>query len=855
MLRDKAAKALVASRFWVDVLFFAVLVACLDLCSFLHSLVRRSNSLNSVNVAVHTAPTFFATFFSHMTRRSRREGKATQQLSYEEGLMLVKEFLQFAATHTVEELQSFTGKETPTPSWIERKVVEIPHDSLEAAAGLLRTHLEQDDPGLKDVGGQRWWTLRARPLFGEWLELVRDATRRQALLQVGEEAPMRVILYLHGGAHYFAGNGTHRYQIQRHARKLAARAFSVSFRLAPQYPFPCSLHDALAAYLYLISPPPDSGATAIHPSQIMLYGDSSGGGLVLALMVLLRDAALPLPAGSVLISPWVDLTHSFPSVMTNVKGDYIPSHGFHYRPSLAWPPLRGDPMVFRDGEKELDVKEQIQLYCANAMVAHPMVSLVNQGSLGGLPPTLVIGGSEELLADEIVYVAHKAANPQAYPPAEDTLRRYPAQRDKITQYPPTQVHLQMFDTCCHVTTTLSFSRPAKLQYRSAANFSLWALQKAALQLEEQTKHEVEELTKDQKHFDFATQKAAAEPPQNGANSHVKKPHKEATWLPEPNPASPGTTEHVALKGHNGHTDGQNGTKQNGQVLCSRGPELNRSLTGDHDDATLTEAPQEGFMDHSEDSESSDEESDERAANEDSSSSAATPEETEKKTVIVDGPITEEPAADALIESKADVAKPARTTKRQRTISVAGVEPGFTNSIIRERVSVRGQIRAMEPVEEVPALNVPRDSVGRITPDGPIRRWLERRREWDARYTDELVEFRKIRTKDRRKAEKVGYLSREFADENPPLSAVAGVYDQKMAWEMVKGQDSSAGMDGQRERASLGVLLWSKLSAKPDEEQAGKRALDNIAAKGDRKLPRRPSSILSPDIEKDLQFEQ
>jgi hypothetical protein len=50
-------------------------------------------------------------------------------------------------------------------------------------------------------------------------------------------------------------------------------------------------------------------------------------------------------------------------------------------------------MVFRRGQKQLIVKEQIQLYCANAMVAHPMVTLVNQGSLGGLSPMLVVGSS------------------------------------------------------------------------------------------------------------------------------------------------------------------------------------------------------------------------------------------------------------------------------------------------------------------------------------------------------------------------------------------------------------------------------------------------------------------------------
>jgi acetyl esterase/lipase len=52
--------------------------------------------------------------------------------------------------------------------------------------------------------------------------------------------------------------------------------------LAPQYPFPCALHDAFASYLFLIDPPAGSDHAAIHPSKIILSGDSAGGGLALS---------------------------------------------------------------------------------------------------------------------------------------------------------------------------------------------------------------------------------------------------------------------------------------------------------------------------------------------------------------------------------------------------------------------------------------------------------------------------------------------------------------------------------------------------------------------------------------------
>lgn len=71
--------------------------------------------------------------------------------------------------------------------------------------------------------------------------------------------------------------------------------------------------------MYLTNPPPDALHSPVPPEKIVLAGDSAGAGLCITLLTLLRDLDIELPAGAVLISPWVDLTHSFPSVMTNTK--------------------------------------------------------------------------------------------------------------------------------------------------------------------------------------------------------------------------------------------------------------------------------------------------------------------------------------------------------------------------------------------------------------------------------------------------------------------------------------------------------------------------------------------------------
>ena len=271
------------------------------------------------------------------------------------------------------------------------------------------------------------------------------------------------------------------------------------------------------------------------------------------MLVILRDRGLPLPAGAILISPWVDLTHSFPSVAGDGRSDYIPVHGFHQRPSASWPPPNTDDMeqialhaveqaagealprkssqaerhkardeavqgfsvdhtpknlnpkenadnpFGTDGAGErpgntipgpghdlsimlngnlVSIKDQIHMYTTNQLLSHPLVSPVLQPSLGGLPPLLIVTGGGEVLRDEQIYLAHKAANPAKYPPGEAYLDEYPEARDLIAKWKPTDVQLQVWDDLCHVAPTLSFTRPAKYMYRSIAQFGAWLLARA-----------------------------------------------------------------------------------------------------------------------------------------------------------------------------------------------------------------------------------------------------------------------------------------------------------------------------------------------------------------------------------------
>lgn len=485
---------------------------------------------NTFSVATAVTPSVIETYFSHYLNRRPLKQKPTAHISYHEGLRLIRQFLDYSSKHSIEDLQAFTSQWVPAPTWVRLQDCEVPPQFLQRSANVLRKQLGSN--GVEKIGGTKWWTWRRgeTPLKAEWIEMKRDYNERK---RAGTKCD-RVILYVHGGAYYFGSVDEHRYQMQRHARKLKARLLAPRYRLAPQYPFPCGLYDCIATYFYLLE--------HFDPNQILFAGDSAGGGMVLSMLVVLRDQGCPLPAGTILLSPWVDLTHSFPSTSGDGVGDYIPPHGFHHKPSMAWPPpasteekmkkverkftqpidqpfdvvelpatvesgavstkasrdnLReaaeaskkepkninqlpgfGEKLEIEFDNKLVQIREQIQMYSTNELLTHPLVSPVQQPSLGGLPPMLIQVGGAELLRDEQIYLAHKAANPRLYVPSEAVMNEYDPHRIVLNQYPPTDVQLQVWEDLCHVPHTLSFTRPAKYMYRAVAQFGAWALARA-----------------------------------------------------------------------------------------------------------------------------------------------------------------------------------------------------------------------------------------------------------------------------------------------------------------------------------------------------------------------------------------
>lgn len=184
----------------------------------------------------------------------------------------------------------------------------------------------------------------------------------------------RTVLFFHGGAYHLGSPATLRRLLALISSAAQARVLSAGYRLAPEHPFPAAVHDALAAYRWLLARGPAT-------RQIAIAGNSSGGGLALATLVALRDAGEPLPAAAVAISPWTDLELAGESRRTRAAADR---------------------MITPDG-----MAEAARWYLAGQDPRHPYASPV-RADLRGLPPILIHVGDAEILLDDSTRLAARA---------------------------------------------------------------------------------------------------------------------------------------------------------------------------------------------------------------------------------------------------------------------------------------------------------------------------------------------------------------------------------------------------------------------------------------------------------------
>ncbi|KAL8832938.1 MAG: hypothetical protein Q9170_004641 [Blastenia crenularia] len=177
---------------------------------------------NTISVSTAVTPTVIETYFSHYLNRKPLRQKPTAHVSYHEGLELIRRFLKYASYHTVEDIQAFTSQSVPNPRWVRVEKVTISQKTIDDAANRLITQLGHR--GVDKIGGSNWWQWRrdGGSLEAEWIEMRADHEKRKQT----KENCKRIMLYVHGGAYFFGSVDEHRYQIQRHARKLGARVLA-----------------------------------------------------------------------------------------------------------------------------------------------------------------------------------------------------------------------------------------------------------------------------------------------------------------------------------------------------------------------------------------------------------------------------------------------------------------------------------------------------------------------------------------------------------------------------------------------------------------------------------------------------
>ena len=178
----------------------------------------------------------------------------------------------------------------------------------------------------------------------------------------------RVLLYFHGGAYTFGSPRSYNDITAGLSHFCRTKVLAVDYRLAPENPYPAALDDSMNAYKWLLK-------EGYKPENIVIGGDSAGGGLALALLLNLRDQGEALPAAGVCFSPWVDLSCEADSYTSLEKLDpLLSAHWLH---------------------------EMAKLYVRDENIRNPYISPL-YADFKGLPPIMIQVGSDEVLLDDSI---------------------------------------------------------------------------------------------------------------------------------------------------------------------------------------------------------------------------------------------------------------------------------------------------------------------------------------------------------------------------------------------------------------------------------------------------------------------
>ena len=229
---------------------------------------------------------------------------------------------------------------------------------------------------------------------GASVEKVDFDTLHGFMLTPKDEISRGIILYLHGGGYMCGGDNYAKGFSSVLCARLGIKVFAPVYSLAPENPFPKAVDDALIAYRHLLT-------MGYSPKDIILCGESAGGGLCYSLCLRLKDLNMEMPSGIIAISPWTDLTSSGKSYTVNKRKD--PSMSIKRLLKFADSYIYGEDA--EDGDKKYrstpEDTEKDKLLKSNPE-ASPLFA-----DLKDIPPSIIFAGGDEIMLDDAVGIHEK----------------------------------------------------------------------------------------------------------------------------------------------------------------------------------------------------------------------------------------------------------------------------------------------------------------------------------------------------------------------------------------------------------------------------------------------------------------
>jgi monoterpene epsilon-lactone hydrolase len=181
----------------------------------------------------------------------------------------------------------------------------------------------------------------------------------------------RVIVHFHSGGYVMGSSLAYRNFAYRLSAASGVPVIVPDYRLAPEHPFPAPVEDAVAVYRAVLED--------VAPADVVISGDSAGGGLAMALLLAIKAEGLPQPAAGFAISPLLDLAGT---------GDSYDSND------------ASDPLIDRNMAVEMG-----KVYIGDLDPSVTPLASALYGDHADLPPLLLLASNSEVLRDDAARLA------------------------------------------------------------------------------------------------------------------------------------------------------------------------------------------------------------------------------------------------------------------------------------------------------------------------------------------------------------------------------------------------------------------------------------------------------------------